>query len=138
MPQPALLVVALGHLTTSHLESRIEPDTSGFEFTVTNLATSLVKLTKIKLTLAFDFSSSHLTINEKSKSVPGSDAVEIEVADLEPGQLGTVSLKIDANVSGNQSPAASYPLTILAAYDAEPFPKGQISGGAQVFSVVPD
>lgn len=143
MAEVTLLIAAPGILTSKHLESRTDPDTSGFDFMVSNLTTSLVKLTNIQLTLAFDFSNNNLTINGKLKSVPGSsDAVVIDVDDLLPGALTKVTLAIEANTGGTPSPLTPYPLAVLATYDTEPWPDivepVNISGGAQVFFLVPD
>jgi hypothetical protein len=143
MADVTLLIALPGILTSRHLESRNEPDTSDFEFVVSNVTTSLVKLTNVQLTLAFDFSSKNLMINGKLKSIPGaSDAVVIDVDDLLPGVPTTVTLTIDANANGTPSPATSYQLAVLATYDTEPWPEivepVNIGGGVQVFFVVPD
>lgn len=143
MPNTNTLLVALpGILTTNHLESRAEPDTTGFRFFVSNTTTT-VKITNIKLTLDFDFSGVNLTINGQSKSVPGSaDVVVIDVNDLLPDSGTEVMLRIDANVGGTPSLVRRYSLNVLATYDAVPWPQivrpSPITGGALVFSVVPD
>lgn len=142
LPEMTLLVVTPGSLTTQQLESRPEVDTSKYTFFVSNLTTSLVRLVNIQLYLIFSFKGLNVTINGVSTSTPF-DPLKVSVdGGLIPGQVQPVSVDVMANVGGVASPVQQYPFTILATYDTEPFPAitqpSPVSGGAQLFAVVPD
>lgn len=138
MTEITLLVVSPGLLGTQQLESRTEIDSSPYTFVVTNVTTSLVTLTNIKLYLKFDFTNDNLTINGYSTSTPD-DPLTIEVDDLIPGEFQTITVNIVANVGENPTPANPYTFEILATYDVQPVIEPiNLSGGIQVFSVVPD
>ena len=141
MPDVTLLIVTPGLLNTQHLESRQEIDTSQYTFYVSNSTTSWVQLTNIQLYLIFDFTNQDLTINGVSQSTLD-DPLILDVDDLIPEAIQSVSVTIVANVGGTPSPVQAYLFTILATYDTEPFPAidgpSSISGGLQLFNVVPD